>query len=69
MAGGRRSGTVAEFDPATGWGIVEADGGEWPMHSTAIADGSRRIQPGTAVSFAAVPGRAGVFEATDVRPA
>ena len=48
-----------------GWGVVRAsDGADHPFHCTAIADGSRRIEPGTAVTFELAPGRQGRWEAT-----
>lgn len=47
-----------------GWGVVRGvDGAEHPFHCTAIADGTRRIEPGTAVTFDLVPGRQGRWEA------
>jgi hypothetical protein len=41
-------------------------GGEHPFHCTAIADGSREIDPGTTVAFVLVPGHGGRFEASTV---
>lgn len=50
-----------------GWGVVRGDDGvEYPFHSTAIADGTRSIEPGSAVSFDLQPGRQGRWEATAV---
>lgn len=64
----QRRGTVAGF-ASDGWGIVTDDGGaSYPFHSTAVADGTRSIEPGVSVSFALVPGRQGRWEATDLRP-
>jgi len=64
------TGVVTEFDDPVGIGTVTAeDGAEHPFHCTAIADGSRSIEVGTAVVFEVVPGRLGRWEATDLRPA
>ena len=57
------------FDEHRGTGTVRADGGaEYPFHCTAIADGSRTIDAGTAVVFAVVAGHHGKWEAADVSP-
>lgn len=66
----RRTGTVAEFDDARGYGTVRDDDGQrWFFHCTAIADGTRTIGTATPVSFEVVAGRLGRWEATDLRPA
>jgi cold shock CspA family protein len=58
---------VTAFDARRGWGTVaDSAGAEFEFHATAIADGSRRIDPGTNVSFAVVPGHQGRYEARDV---
>ena len=58
------SGVVVEFDEERGLGTVRDQvGRELPFHCTAIADGSRRIAPGTTVSFLAAPGHLGRMEA------
>ena len=58
-------GRVASFDPQRGWGtVLGADGTEYGFHATAIADGTRRIDPGTAVAFAVRPGHRGLYEAS-----
>jgi len=44
------------------------DGRVHPFHCTAIAGGSRRIAPGTAVSFVLVAGHLGELEARDLVP-
>lgn len=74
-----RHGTVVEFDEAVGLGAVRAHGapaeagepGEagdsYRFHCTQIADGSRTIEVGTAVTFSVVAGRLGAWEAADVR--
>jgi cold shock CspA family protein len=63
------TGTVAEFDEHRGWGTVRSvPGGEHFFHCTAIADGSRSIEAGTAVRYRIVPGRLGRWEATEITP-
>jgi len=63
-------GSVIEFDDPGGYGQVQADDGRgpWFFHCTAIADGTRTIEVGAAVSFAVEPGHMGRFEATHLRP-
>jgi cold shock CspA family protein len=65
----RVRGTVAEFDEARGLGSVEAEGATYPFHCTAIADGSRTIEVGSAVTFEVVAGRMGRWEASAIAPA
>lgn len=61
-------GIVASFGD-DGWGVVSDPTGErHPFHSTAIADGTRTIEPGVEVAFRLVPGRQGRREATDLTP-
>ena len=63
-------GTVTEFDDAKGWGTVtSAEGTERFFHCTAIADGTRTIAVGTAVTYDVVPGRLGRYEAAALTPA
>ena len=63
------TGTVSEFDEAKGYGTVRTDDGrELFFHCTQIADGTRTISIGLAVAFEVVPGRAGRWEATGIRP-
>jgi cold shock CspA family protein len=63
-------GSVADFDPAVGWGTVaEADGRRWGFHCTQIADGSRVIDVGAPVTFELVSGHRGAWEAARLRPA
>jgi cold shock CspA family protein len=58
---------VTTFDARRGWGTVsDSAGAEFEFHATAIADGSRRIDPGTNVGFAVVAGHRGHYEARDV---
>jgi cold shock CspA family protein len=61
-----RRGTVTAFDEHVGLGEVTAeDGTVLPFQCIVIADGTRRIEVGTAVTFA-VMGRLGRYEAVDV---
>jgi cold shock CspA family protein len=60
------AGVVAAFDERRGLGTVEADGREYPFHTTQIADGSRAIGVGQVVTFAVVPGRRGDWEAVHI---
>jgi cold shock CspA family protein len=63
-------GEVASFDSPGGYGVVRAqDGTELTFHCTAIADGSREIEPGTPVTFDVVPGHQGRWEAAAITPA
>lgn len=67
--GARHAGVVTEFDHDRGYGTVSDGGAEdgWFFHCTAIADGSRTIAVGTAVTFTLVAGRRGRWEAMDLR--
>lgn len=66
---GPATGTVLTFDDAKGYGQVQGDDGVARFfHCTSIADGSRTIEVGTAVSYDVVAGRLGTWEAVDVRP-
>jgi cold shock CspA family protein len=59
-------GTVTAFDDEAGVGIVTAeDGTEHPFHCTQIADGTRRIAVGAAVTFALIA-KLGRWEAAAV---
>jgi cold shock CspA family protein len=78
MRAHRLVGTVVGFDEVVGLGDIEAGeagpggGGEgtrrFPFHCTQIADGSRTVAVGTRVSFGVLAGRAGRWEAADIRP-
>jgi cold shock CspA family protein len=69
VSGPVRQGVVADFDAEAGLGaVVDDEGGRWPFHCTAIADGSRSIAPATVVTFQEVPGHLGRWEAADLRP-
>jgi cold shock CspA family protein len=64
------TGVVTAFDDAKGYGTVRAaDGIEHFFHCTAIADGTRKINVGAAVSYEVVAGHLGRWEATSVSPA
>jgi ferredoxin len=61
-------GTVTEFDDAAGYGhITDTTGRNVFFHCTQIADGTRTISVGTAVSFGEIP-YLGRYQATDIRP-
>jgi cold shock CspA family protein len=60
------SGRVQAFDPRAGVGEIEADGEVLPFHCTALVDGTRTIDPGTAVEFERAPSHLGRWEATTV---
>jgi cold shock CspA family protein len=63
-----RRGTVARFNAERGLGeVLTDDGRRLGFHCTAIADGSRRIDEGAAVSFVEVAGHLGRWEATELR--
>jgi cold shock CspA family protein len=62
-------GRVTSFDPRRGLGTVREEGGEeFGFHATAIADGSRAIAVGTAVTFVVLPGHRGRYEAAALSP-
>jgi cold shock CspA family protein len=62
-------GTVVTFDDPRGLGVVRSDDGiELRFHCTAIADGTRTVDVGTAVTYRVAPGRLGRWEAADIRP-
>lgn len=64
------TGVVASFDEERGIGTVRSEAGEEHFfHCTAIADGSRTIDEGAAVTFRVVAGRRGQWEATDLEAA
>ena len=64
------NGSVVAFDDEKGYGTVrdDGDGVERFFHCTQIADGSRTIAVGTAVSYEVVPGRLGRWEAARIEP-
>ncbi len=62
-AGARVSGVVIAFDGAAGLGTIRADDGvEHRFHCVEIADGSRQIDVGAAVTFEPLP-KFGRYEA------
>lgn len=64
-----KTGRVDGFDEHVGLGTVRADdGGTYPFHCTAIADGSRTIAVGARVVFAVQPGPGGRWEAGGITP-
>lgn len=59
-----RIGVVESFDAERGLGTVRDDAGRiLDFHCTAVADGSRRIAVGTAVTFVTAAGHRGRVEA------
>ena len=61
----RRHGTVRSFDERRGTGeVTSEDGNVFAFHSTAIANGSRRVAEGARVEFDVVAGLPGRWEAT-----
>lgn len=66
---GSASGVVATFDEARGIGMIEtADATQYFFHCTQIANGTRSIETGAAVTFEVRPGRLGRWEAAAVTP-
>lgn len=64
---GEASGTVASFDKPAGLGVITSpDGTSYPFHCTAIADGTRDIEVGKAVTFTIAAGHLGKLEATRI---
>ena len=62
-------GVVTAFDDHAGLGEVQtADGTTYPFHCTQIADGSRTIPVGVAVTFAVRPWHQGRYEAEALTP-
>jgi cold shock CspA family protein len=60
----RRHGTVRSFDERRGVGeVTSEDGNVFTFHSTAIANGRRRIAEGAQVEFDVVAGLPGRWEA------
>jgi len=67
--GAPRFGRVLEYDVERGLGTIEEalvsgrEAAPYRFHSTAIADGSRTIEPGTRLVFVLARGLGGVLEA------
>ncbi len=60
---------MTTFDEPRGLGeIAGDDGATYPFHCTAIADGSRTIDEGSAVRFDVIAGRLGRWEAWAIEP-
>ena len=63
-------GTVTAFDERRGLGTITADdGATYGFHATRIADGTRKIATGTAVTFELAPANLGRWEAAAITPA
>jgi CspA family cold shock protein len=63
------TGVVLQFDDPRGLGEVASDAGvTYPFHCANIANGTRQIDVGAAVTWKVVPGRLGRWEAADLRP-
>ncbi len=63
------TGVVTAFDVERGLGeVTGSDGTTFSFHCVAIADGSRTIDVGVAVTFDVVPGRLGLDEADQLVP-
>lgn len=68
MGGSNVRGVVKAFDAHAGLGEIEdQDGALWPFHCISIADGTRTIEPGTAVTFE-IRFHVAREEAFDIRP-
>ena len=62
-------GVVTEFDDPRGLGTVVSDRGVlYAFHCANIADGTRQVEVGAAVTWRVIPGRLGRWEAGDIRP-
>jgi len=62
-----RTGAVTEFDDPRGLGVVVSDDGvRYPFHCSRIADGTRTIAVGAAVTFEVVAGPMGRWEAAAI---
>jgi len=60
-------GRVTSFDARRGLGrVTDVDGAEFGFHATALADGTRSVEPGTAVAFVVAAGHRGLYEARAV---
>jgi cold shock CspA family protein len=59
-------GVVVAFDEPRGLGTIEADGGSYPFHCTALLDGSRAVEVGVQVSFEVRAAGMGRWEATRI---
>ena len=59
-------GQVVAFDEPRGLGTIEGGGRSYPFHCTALLDGTRAVEPGTAVTFEVRPAGMGLWEATRI---
>jgi hypothetical protein len=59
-------GVVVAFDEPRGLGTIDADGTAYPFHCTALVDGSRTVDVGTAVTFEVRAAGLGRWEATAI---
>ena len=62
------NGVVTSFDEPRGLGTIDAEGTEYPFHCTAIADGTRTIEVGAAVTFEVRAAGMGRWEAAAIAP-
>ncbi len=70
VGGDGRLGVVKAFDAAVGLGQIAGDGEDMVgFHCVAIADGSRTIDVGIAVTYRLVAGLHGRWEAAGIVPA
>ena len=60
------NGIVVSFDEPRGLGTIRAGDDDYSFHCTAIVDGTRTIEVGTAVTFAVRPAGMGRWEATQI---
>jgi len=64
--GPAHTGVVTSFDEHVGLGVINGeDGVDYPFHCIELTDGTRTIEPGTAVTFAELP-KLGRIEAADI---
>ena len=69
MTAAQITGVVEAFDAAVGLGVIRTASGEAvPFHCIEIADGSRAIQVGAAVTADRIA-KLGRYEAASIRPA
>ncbi len=65
---GEAAGIVSAFDKAAGLGVItDTAGTDYPFHCTALVDGTRDVEAGTAVTFRIAAGHLGRLEATRIR--
>lgn len=69
MTSAGNRGVVITFDASAGLGTVRTDEGrDLGFHCTQIADGTRNIAEGAAVTFEVIAGRHGRWEGANLRP-